>query len=363
MPDQDRLEHSYRRLLRAYPRFYRRERGLEILTTLLDAAEPGQVRATRDEATHLVLSGLRFRLVPPGWAAKVAAGVATLWLAVVLGSVGAYLAWGHSAADPRVLEDSEIAALADALVGQPPTSVTFDFSDPLLLADNDQTTVKFDHLGAQALPGVKPVPSGHNRGYWEVKTTRGVLDDAHRRLRAEGWRTGAITTRPEHGQGTFWATRDGLLLRMEEQRFSGPSAAYVDIYPVEPGGVTAVALAGFCVGLLVAWPAMTSLAHRCAGVSNRNRLLLLLFGLPALLACFANTLNNVVMAVPFPGSDDLLLAADLLYPLSNLVASPVAATMITVGSAGCVAILVLVPWHRRRSRIDTASPHPAVARA
>lgn len=42
-----------RRLHSAYPGFYRRERGREILTTLLDAAEPGQVRPSRGEAVYL----------------------------------------------------------------------------------------------------------------------------------------------------------------------------------------------------------------------------------------------------------------------------------------------------------------------
>ncbi|GAB4054258.1 hypothetical protein [Catellatospora paridis] len=359
MPEQDQLERSYRRLLRAYPGHYRRERGLEILTTLLDAAKPGQVRATRDDAAHLILSGLRFRLVPPGWAAKVAAGVAALWLATVLSGIGAYLAWGSSSADPHVLDDPKLAALADALVGRPPTLITSDDSDLLVLTLNYRGRMFYD-LDAEALPGVKPAPADHNRAY-EFETTRGVLDDAHRRLRADGWQTGAITG-PDRGRGTFWATRDGLLLRMAEVRSSrGPSSANVDIYPVEPSGVPAGALAGFAVGLLLAWPVMTSLAHRCLRVPNRDRLLVLLFGLPALLACFANALDNVV-STAVRGSGSVLLAVDHIYPLANLVASPLAATMITVGLAGCVAVLVIVPWHRRHLRIGAASPNPAVAR-
>jgi hypothetical protein len=60
------LERRYRRLLLAYPRWYRSVRGLEMLTTLLDAAAPGQRRPTwRD----LVLRGLRCRLGLPGRAA------------------------------------------------------------------------------------------------------------------------------------------------------------------------------------------------------------------------------------------------------------------------------------------------------
>lgn len=40
----DHLRRCYQRRLRAYPRWYRRERGAEILTVLLDAAAPGQRR-------------------------------------------------------------------------------------------------------------------------------------------------------------------------------------------------------------------------------------------------------------------------------------------------------------------------------
>lgn len=71
------LERSYRRLLCAYPRFYRRERGLEILTTLLDAAEPGQVRPSPSEAMSLLWIGLRYRFVPPTRIGRLAAGLVT----------------------------------------------------------------------------------------------------------------------------------------------------------------------------------------------------------------------------------------------------------------------------------------------
>jgi hypothetical protein len=40
--DTVRLGRAYRRLMWAYPRWYRRERGAELVTTLLDDAAPGQ---------------------------------------------------------------------------------------------------------------------------------------------------------------------------------------------------------------------------------------------------------------------------------------------------------------------------------
>jgi hypothetical protein len=55
------LERRYRLLLSAYPDAYRDTHEDEILTTLLDAADPGQVYPTPREAIGLVTGGLRTR--------------------------------------------------------------------------------------------------------------------------------------------------------------------------------------------------------------------------------------------------------------------------------------------------------------
>jgi len=55
------LERRYQRLLLAYPRRYRRARGGELLTTLLDAAPAGRRRPTWAEA-DLLAGGMRCRL-------------------------------------------------------------------------------------------------------------------------------------------------------------------------------------------------------------------------------------------------------------------------------------------------------------
>ncbi|GAA0910610.1 hypothetical protein [Virgisporangium aurantiacum] len=57
----DVLAGRYRRLLAAYPRWYREERGAELVGTLLDSARPGQVRPSAREARALILEGLRLR--------------------------------------------------------------------------------------------------------------------------------------------------------------------------------------------------------------------------------------------------------------------------------------------------------------
>jgi DNA-directed RNA polymerase specialized sigma24 family protein len=58
----DLLARRYRRLLFAYPDSYRRQRGDELLGTLLDTARPGQRRPTVADAADLMLGGLRQRL-------------------------------------------------------------------------------------------------------------------------------------------------------------------------------------------------------------------------------------------------------------------------------------------------------------
>jgi hypothetical protein len=55
------LERGYRRLLRAYPAWYRRERGEEILDTLLAAAPRGRTWPSVRDCGALILGGLRVR--------------------------------------------------------------------------------------------------------------------------------------------------------------------------------------------------------------------------------------------------------------------------------------------------------------
>ena len=57
----DVLADRYRKLLACYPRWYREERGAELVGTLLDGARPGQTRPTWRETWALVVEGLRLR--------------------------------------------------------------------------------------------------------------------------------------------------------------------------------------------------------------------------------------------------------------------------------------------------------------
>jgi hypothetical protein len=56
-----RLERCYRWLLRAYPAWYRRERGEEMLGTLLEASPPGRRWPSPRDARALIMGGFRVR--------------------------------------------------------------------------------------------------------------------------------------------------------------------------------------------------------------------------------------------------------------------------------------------------------------
>ena len=83
------LERRFRWLLRAYPAWYRRHRGGEMLGTLLEASPPGARWPSFRDARALVIGGVRVR----GWTWL----ISMLW--VVIGAGGAIfatVALGHA---------------------------------------------------------------------------------------------------------------------------------------------------------------------------------------------------------------------------------------------------------------------------
>jgi hypothetical protein len=358
------LERSYRRLLRAYPGFYRRERGLEILTTLLDAAEPGQVRPSRGEAGYLLLSGLRYRFVPPTRIGKIAASLVTIWAAVVLSGAGALAVWGFATPD-----EPDLAAFSDDLVGRQ-ASFTWEHDLPgdnlLDMAYANTTYGAFQDFAQEGWDGGRPAPMGQSRVYAQVAEAPTVLADAHRHLTSAGWRTGALSQGAVNSQagvnrpnGVFWAYRDGVLLRMSG--YDNQTGLTVSAYPIEPSGVLAGAIAGFVIGLIMVGQAITWLAHRAARTPLPTRRLILLLGLPALIACGVNTLDNVLSMVPTLGTGSVLFAADYMYPLANQIANPLAANVITLALIGSVGLIARAARTSRLQPVNAAAPTGEVA--
>jgi hypothetical protein len=106
----ERMERHYRRLLFAYPRSYRRQHGTEIVTTLLEMAEPGRRRPAAGEAWHLLASGVRQRFRVPR---RPFAVLAALLIAVTLAAFGAT---AGSWAGERTLAELPAEAAANELV-------------------------------------------------------------------------------------------------------------------------------------------------------------------------------------------------------------------------------------------------------
>jgi hypothetical protein len=98
------LERRSRSLLRAYPRWYRRQRGDEMLATLLEASQPGQRWPSARDARALIIGGLRVRATQDQRLTTAAnlrlaaqLGAALALLTLVTGSLTAiFLIWVHA---------------------------------------------------------------------------------------------------------------------------------------------------------------------------------------------------------------------------------------------------------------------------
>jgi hypothetical protein len=98
------LERRCRSLLRAYPRWYRRQRGEEMLATLLEASQPGQRWPSARDTRALIIGGLRVRATQDQRLTTAAnlrlaaqLGAALALLTLVTGSLTAiFLIWVHA---------------------------------------------------------------------------------------------------------------------------------------------------------------------------------------------------------------------------------------------------------------------------
>src|SRR5690349_16498195 len=113
----ERLARRYRRWLLAYPRTYRRERGPEILATLLDAAGPGRSRPAAREAALLLRHGLGRRVAEFGRRAFVIAAFAAVLGGLSGIALGSWLAWRN--VDPMAPGRTTALGLARTVLPAP----------------------------------------------------------------------------------------------------------------------------------------------------------------------------------------------------------------------------------------------------
>ena len=282
------LHRSYRRLLFAYPRRYRRTRGLEILTTLLDAAGPQQRRATAGEAADLVVGGLRYRFaVPRGIGAKVVAAVVAL-LGGLAGSAAAGLAtWQLTATTPSIVDSTPIARLAG---GAEAAETRVDPRDPLVV----DVLGKGTSPGEEGYAGPAPAPAGAHFRYATTATdVVTVLEQARARMVEAGWSSG----HPVFGEeiGVVWVDRGDRVVRLETRLGTGepggggswsvgdPVQLWVSVHATASGWVTVLSALGFGLGLLLGWLAAAWAMRAFGRHGPVGRALMLVLAVPTLL--------------------------------------------------------------------------------
>jgi len=233
----DALERSYRRLLLAYPRRYRRERGTEILTTLLDAARPGQRRPTRREAIDLLLGGLRRRLaIPRGPIPVMAATVVALLAALGAAAGTGWLTWRAAAPQPDLAAAS---AAVEVAIPLPPARDPLLFDNPLELAGDANFDPASARLNFQYAVPAATIPT--------------QVSDARHRLVAAGWQAGDI--RDDHGLLSFWAARGDHVVQVGGYPHD-PGATeplWAEVRGRAPGWIAPAVLAGALLGAAVGW--------------------------------------------------------------------------------------------------------------
>jgi hypothetical protein len=262
----ERLVRHYRRLLLAYSGGYRRRHGTEMITTMLEMAEPGRSRPSAGEAWHLVASGLRQRFRLPS-------GLPFAWLAAVLVTLvlGVFGAAAGSWLGQRTFADlptrAEAEKLGKAMVPDP----AYVFSP------------RMSQAGRADFLSFSVGPRGATSG-WTVEAARN-------RLTATGWtvteftihpRPAKITCATDNGQescsfetrdAALMAERGGLILRGTATDFladgSGGSIGGVSatVFAERSAAYLPLTVAGALLGALVGWLLAAALAYRIRSVA------------------------------------------------------------------------------------------------
>ncbi|MCZ7440541.1 hypothetical protein O7598_29400 [Micromonospora sp. WMMC241] len=354
------LIRRYRRLLLAYPRAYRRERGEEILGLLLDTAPAGRARPTPREAIDLIRGGLRCRLGRP---ASRTVGVWAVLTALICGlftaSVAARAAWETSRPQPdraeftttfatafpghRLAADVQTAPALFVYYNHPPRLAQWH---GLLLGDGGEY-----QEGAAAGSAAGPMPATPER----------TLETAVRRLRADGWRVYEPTsevlrtcdgtgcdTADQPVQTVLVARRGDTVLRatFDDPRSFG-SYLSVEAQRATPPAVLPVAtLAGLAGGVL-AWLVFGWASRRTQGRRGVPLLLgltLFFWWMPALPA--TASLAGHHLAEPHPS----------WHPLWEWLGQPALSLAFLLGLAGATTVLAIALAPRREPRPVTVTP-------
>jgi hypothetical protein len=232
-----------------YPPGPRRD---ELLDTLLMGAAPGRSRPTAREVADLLTHGPRARLGRPG-----SRGVVVLAVLVALVSgfaaaaLAARLTWETARPLPTGAEWVRIHVLVAP--GVVPTEAYRD--GPVIKTSGGET----DYGAASAY--LPHTAEGHDF----VAYTNGVAQ----RLTAAGWQVNELypigyeviaTGEKVHDAYRLVATRDGLVLRLEDSSFAGDPENFggleLAVSRAQPPWVTAASVAGWMFGAAIGWLAV-----------------------------------------------------------------------------------------------------------
>ncbi|MCZ7419530.1 hypothetical protein O7605_08360 [Verrucosispora sp. WMMA2121] len=259
----DRLERGYRRLLLAYPRRHRRRHGTEVVTTLLELAEPDQRRPRASEALHLIISGLRLRFRLP--AGRPFMAIAALLTALVVGAFGAAAGSWLGAQTFADLPDEAGMAILTAQTGGDDTLHSYYSSSPW--------TAETAHSFSQV------------DGTWDAEQVR-------QRLTADGWSvsgftpiTGMSGTVDDAGsfvevplRGTrFTAESGGVIINVmgwnpaENRSVAIRSDVSLYAIPARTAAFLPLVVTGTAVGLLAGWLLAATVAYRMTATPPGRR--------------------------------------------------------------------------------------------
>ncbi|MEH0845708.1 hypothetical protein V6U81_25300 [Micromonospora sp. CPCC 205711] len=336
LPAQVRLERWYRRLLWAYPIGYRRAHGEEILTMLMDSADPGRRVPARADVVDLVRGAVRqwFRL-PIGRTAVVAAMLSAVVLGAVGAGVGSWLAWQTA---PELPSDTAALRTAETVAGAP------------------MTAPHVDRMAGRR----EPFPEAHVFDPpHERQLPNWTLEAAQARLRADGWTLGPVgdyilkarDDKPETHVYTFQATRNGYRLdavggTASPGGFSSTNV-HVGIYPVPPSWEPGAILVGWLAGAVTGWLLTGFASYRLRGRALPRRLTALALGVTALGLAADSTIGLYETLADYAFLDPEL---ERLAPAYSWVATSPATEDVGSALAIGLVILALAATGRRRSK-------------
>ncbi|GIJ60892.1 hypothetical protein [Virgisporangium aurantiacum] len=344
---ETRLARAYRRLLWAYPRDYRRARGTEMLTTLLDAAEPGRRRPAFRDALNLVVRGLRCRLsVPnhPGYV--VVACLAAMAVAGIGAWSGAMAGWQRGTSLPTTGEVVAAATVAVPDAGRylPARQRNCDWhclgnpSDDMVVFRGPY--VRDDLMPEWTADRPRTTNPAANRVYLPLAMAHAdmvtIAGQAHDRLAAAGWRVTPVRT--YYDMRLFWATKGDLTLRFEGRGTTqpeSPAVAFVVHHDLPPATLPAAA-AGAAAGALLGWWLAAFALRRYRRHGPGRRTAMLVTALPALIMT-ALISAQVAMVTAY----DLISGAGTGEAASFLLGLPLQQYGLAILSIGVLASLVL----------------------